>query len=279
MQNMHNFMPHQNQTSEASPGLRRRHCLGLLALGLAARPSWASQPVLRVAAASDLKFVLAQPLETFQKETGLRVEASYGSSGNFARQIRQGLPVHLFMSADESWVLQLAEAGLTRRLSDGMADRGVVYGLGRIALIVPAASTLQLDPELKGLQAEWSRVGKFAIANPEHAPYGRAAQQALEKLGFWSLAKTRLVLGENIAQATQFVTTGAAQAGITAQALALAPEVARQIRHILLPENLHQPMRQRMVLLKDAPDTAQRLYAYLQTPAAQAVFRRYGFAV
>ncbi len=116
MQNMHNFMPHQNQTAEAGPYLRRRRCLGLmaLALGLAMRPSWASQPVLRVAAASDLKFVLAQLLETFQKEMGLRVEASYGSSGNFARQIRQGLPVHLFMSADESWVLHLAEAGLTR---------------------------------------------------------------------------------------------------------------------------------------------------------------------
>lgn len=279
MQNMHNFMRHQNQTSEASPSLRRRYCLGLLALGLAVRPTWANQPVLRVAAASDLKFVLAQLLETFQKETGLRVEASYGSSGNFARQIRQGLPVHLFMSADESWVLQLVEAGLTRRLPDGLADRGVVYGLGRIALIVPLGSALQLDPELKGLQQGWSRVGKFAIANPEHAPYGRAAQEAMEKLGLWDLAKTRLVLGENIAQATQFVTTGAAQAGITAQALALAPEVARQVRHTLLPESLHQPMRQRMVLLKDAPPTAQRLYDYLQTPAAQAVFRRYGFAV
>jgi molybdate transport system substrate-binding protein len=279
MQNMHNFMPHQKQNPKTKPILRRRECLGLLALALAVRPSWADQPMLRVAAASDLKFVLAQLLETFQKETGLRVEASYGSSGNFARQIRQGLPVHLFMSADESWVLQLAEAGLTRRLPDGMADRGVVYGQGRIALIVPANSTLQLDPELKGLQAGWSRVGKFAIANPEHAPYGRAAQEALEKLGVWSLAKTRLVLGENIAQATQFVTTGAAQAGITAQALALAPEVARQVRHILLPDSLHQPMRQRMVLLRGAPTGAGRLYDYLQTPAARAVFRRYGFAV
>jgi len=279
MQNMHNFMPHQKQGVEASPGLGRRHCLGLLALGLTMRPSWASQPLLRVAAASDLKFVLAQLLETFQKETGLGVEASYGSSGNFARQIRQGLPVHLFMSADESWVLQLAEAGLTRQLPDGLPDRGVVYGLGRIALIVPANSALQLDPELKGLQAGWSRIGKFAIANPEHAPYGRAAQQALEKLGVWNLARTKLVLGENIAQATQFVTTGAAQAGITALALALAPEVARQVRHILLPASLHQPMRQRMVLLRDAPPDARRLYDYLQTPAAQAVFRRYGFMV
>lgn len=278
MQNMHNFMPHQKQASKAGPGLRRRHCLVLLAMGLAARPSWAKPPVLRVAAASDLKFVLAQLLETFQKETGLKVEASYGSSGNFARQIRQGLPVHLFMSADESWVLQLAEAGLTQTLPDGGHDRGRVYAEGHLALYVPQGSALKLDAELQGLRAGWATVGKFAIANPELAPYGRAAREALEKLGMWELVKPKLVLGENIAQATQFMTTGAAQAGITSVSLASAPELSRLGRYITLPGTLHAPIRQRMVLLKDAPDTAQRLYAYLQSPAAQAVFRRYGFA-
>lgn len=279
MQNMHNFMRHQKQTDIANQGLRRRHCLGLLALGLAVQPSWAKPPVLRIAAASDLKFVLAQLLETFQKETGLRVEASYGSSGNFARQIRQGLPVHLFMSADESWVLQLAEAGLTRTLPGGEHDRGVVYAEGHLALYVPQGSGLTLDAELKGLRAGWDSVGKFAIANPELAPYGRAAREALEKLGMWELVKPKLVLGENIAQATQFIATGAAQAGITSLSLAAAPELSRLGRHVTLPTTLHAPIRQRMVLLKDAPDTAQRLYAYLQTPVAQAVFRRYGFAV
>lgn len=279
MQNMHNFMPHQNPSSEARPGLRRRHYLGVMALGLAMRSSWADLPVLRVAAASDLKFVLAHLLESFQKETGLKVEASFGSSGNFARQIRQGLPVHLFMSADESWVLQLAEAGLTRTLPDGRHDRGLVYAEGHLALYVPQGSGLKLDAELQGLRVGWSSVSKFAIANPELAPYGRAAREALEKLGMWELVKPKLVLGENIAQATQFIATGAAQAGITSLSLASAPELSRLGRHITLPSTLHAPIRQRMVLLKDAPAPAQRLYAYLQTPAAQAVFRRYGFAV
>jgi len=279
MQNMHNFMRHQKQTSQAKPGLRRRDCVALLALGLAVRPGWANPPVLRVAAASDLKFVLAQLLETFQRETGLRVEASYGSSGNFARQIRQGLPVHLFMSADESWVLQLAEAGLTRTLPGGGHDRGLVYAEGHLALYVPQGSDLQLDAELQGLRAGWARVGKFAIANPELAPYGRAAREALEKLGMWELVKPKLVLGENIAQATQFITTGAAQAGITSLSLASAPELSRLGRHITLPATLHAPIRQRMVLLRGAPTGAGRLYDYLQTPAARAVFRRYGFAV
>jgi molybdate transport system substrate-binding protein len=280
MQNLHNFMRGQ----KATLGLLRRRevSLGLLALPLAG--AWperaqAGEPPIRVAAASDLKFVLGELLAVFQRDTGLRVEASFGSSGNFARQIRQGLPAHLFMSADESWVRQLAEAGLTRRLPDGGADQGAVYGLGRLALIVPASSALAVDPQLRGVRDGWDMVHKFAIANPEHAPYGRAAREALESLGLWQQVQPRLVLGENIAQATQFVTTGAAQAGITALALAQAPEIARQTRHALLPERLHQPLRQRMVLLREAPPGAQRLYDYLQTPAARAVFSRYGFAL
>lgn len=235
---------------------------------------------LRVAAASDLKFVLALLLAQFQQETGIKVEASFGSSGNFARQIQQGLPVDLFMSADESWVEQLAQAGFTRNLQtkDGaVRDRGVIYGHGRIALYVPRESTLGLDPALAGLRADWRQVEKFAIANPEHAPYGRAAREALEKLGMWELVKPKLVLGENIAQATQFVATGAAQAGITALSLALAPEVAQRGRHVALPADLHSPLRQRMVLTRSAPPLAQQLYDFLQTASARVLFKRYGF--
>ncbi len=277
MQNMHNPMPTLAGTGPARTGLRRRSCLGLLAGGLALPSAWASAGPLRVAAASDLKFVLSQLIQVFAQQTGLRVEASYGSSGNFARQIRQGLPVHLFMSADEAWVLQLAEAGLTRVLPDGSVDRGHNYAQGHLALYVPRASALTLDPELRGLRAGWAGVDKFAIANPELAPYGRAAREALEKLGLWTLVQPRLVVGENIAQATQFVATGAAQAGITSLSLALAPELARLGRHVALPGTLHAPIRQRMVLLKDAPAPAVRLYAWLQSPEAAAVFRRHGF--
>jgi molybdate transport system substrate-binding protein len=225
---------------------------------------------VRVAAASDLKFVLADLAQQYQGRTGRRVELNLGSSGQFAQQIRHGLPVDLFMAADEEFIFQLADAGLTR-------NRGSLYALGRIAAVVPAASALTLDPALQGLRGAGPAVSHFAIANPEHAPYGRAAREALERLGLWPWVKPKLVLGENIAQATQFVTGGAAQAGITALSLALAPEVARLARHVVLPASLHSPLRQRMVLLKSASAQAGEFYAFLQTPPARAVMRRYGF--
>lgn len=262
-------------------GIRTLGGLGAFSLAGAHGAGAAGQPI-RVAAASDLKFVLALLIDEFQKQSGHRVEASFGSSGNFAQQIRQGLPVELFMSADEGWVDQLADAGLTRKVQVGgkpVSDRGVLYGQGRIALYVPQGSNLGLDEKLEGLKAGWSRIDKFAIANPEHAPYGRAARQALEKLGLWDMVRPKLVLGENIAQATQFVTTGAAQAGITALSLALAPEVAKQGRHVVLPAHLHAPLRQRMVLTRHASAAAVALYDYLQGAAARELFKRYGFAV
>ncbi|MFZ2294041.1 MAG: molybdate ABC transporter substrate-binding protein [Polaromonas sp.] len=266
---------------------RRRWMMAGLAQAalLAAHPLQASAQsakTVRLAAASDLKFALTLVLARFRAETGHKVEASFGSSGSFAQQIQQGLPVDLFMSADEDFVYQLADAGLTRKVGSAAAqspDRGVLYAVGRIALYVPLNSTIPMDTELKGLKAQWSQVGKFAIANPEHAPYGRAAKQALQKLGLWEQVQPRLVLGENISQATQFVSTGAAQAGITALSLALAPEVARSGRHIALPASLHAPLRQRMVLLKSATPAALALYDYLQAAATQEVLRGYGFSI
>ena len=231
-----------------------------------------SVPAVRVAAASDLKFALAQLISVFQQQTGILVAATYGSSGNFARQISQGLPVDVFMSADAAWVRPLVDAGLTQ-------GPGAVYARGRLALMAPTTSPLALDAQLKGVQAQWQQVHKFAIANPEHAPYGRAAQQALQTLGLWESVKPKLVLGENIAQATQFVTTGAAQAGITALPLARAPEVAAVSQHIALPAHLHAPLVQRMVLLKHANPAAAQWMAYLHSAAAKQVLQGFGFEV
>lgn len=252
----------------------RRGFIGLAAggvLGLAAAQEARPAPV-RVAAASDLQFALPELAAGFRRETGQRVELNFGSSGKFAQQISQGLPADIYMAADESFVFQLADAGLTQ-------GRGDLYALGRLAALVPAASSIELDPALRGLRASWSRVRHFAIANPEHAPYGRAAQQALQRLGLWEVALPKLVLGENISQATQFVTSGAAQAGISALALALAPEVAKLARHVVLPADLHEPLRQRMVLLRSARPQALGFYRFLQTPAARLVLQRYGFTV
>lgn len=226
----------------------------------------------RVAAASDLQFVLPEAAALFEQAGGARVELSFGSSGNFARQIRQGAPVDLFLSADEGFVQQLAAAGLTR-------DAGRLYAVGRIALVTPVASTLPLDERLEGLRQRWPAIRRFSIANPEHAPYGRAAQQALERLGVWPDVQPRLVLGENISQATQFVATGAAQAGISAASLALAPAVAAQTRHVLMPESLHTPLRQRMALMKNARPAAQAFYEFLSTRPARELLGRRGFAL
>lgn len=223
-----------------------------------------------VAAASDLKFAVTEIAARFEADTGRKVQLNFGSSGNFARQIRQGAPFELFMSADEDFVFELANAGLTR-------DRGELYAVGRIVLYAPKGSSIRLDADLKGLREAWGAVRKFAIANPEHAPYGRAAQQALQALGLWDFVQPALVLGENIAQTAQFVTTGNAQAGIIALSLALAPELQRQGSYVLLPETLHNPLRQRMVLTRRAGETAALFYAYLQQPPARAILKRYGF--
>lgn len=237
---------------------------------MVAAPARAQPQAVRVAAASDLQFALAELAGQYRQQSGVAVELNLGSSGNFARQLRQGLPADLFMSADEGFVFDLAAAGLTR-------DRGALYALGRIALFAAQGSPVPLDPGLAGVRAAWGRVRRFAIANPEHAPYGRAAQQALERLGLWQLVGPKLVLAENVSQATQFIATGAAEAGITALSLALAPAVAQRGRHVVLPAELHAPLRQRMVLLKSARAPALPFYAWLQSAPARAVLRRHGF--
>ena len=234
-------------------------------------PACADGGPARVAAASDLQFALPELAALFERTQGRQVLLNFGSSGNFARQIRQGAPVDLFLSADEGFVFQLAEAGLTR-------DAGALYARGRIALLVPAASTLVLDAGLNGLRRGWTPAQRFAIANPEHAPYGRAAREALQQAGLWPRIEPSLVLGENVSQATQFVSSGAAQAGITAASLALAPPVAARTRHQVLDESLHRPLCQRMVLLQRARPAAQAFFDFLATPPARAVFARFGFS-
>lgn len=232
-----------------------------------------SQPVgtIRILAAANLQPALLELVPLFERQNyGGKVTMTLGASANLVRQIQQGLPADVFLSADEEFANRLADAGLT-------TDRGVIYAIGRIVLLVPASSTLSLDSRLNGLKSEMAKVTKFALANPELAPYGRAGREALEKQGVWPLLQNNLVIGENIAQTTQYVSSGAAQAGITALSLALAPEVAARTRHVVLHESLHAPMRQRMVLLKTGGPGAQAFYAFMQSAQARAVLARHGY--
>jgi molybdate transport system substrate-binding protein len=259
---------------------RRRYVLhGFIDLALLATQSVraqhdapASTTAPLVAAASDLQFALDEIVRRFERDTGISPRLTYGSSGNFARQIEQGAPFELFLSADEAFVQRLAERGLTR-------GRGDLYAIGRIVLFVPSGSPLQADPQLADVASRLARgkLGRLAIANPEHAPYGRAAEQALRKFGLWEQVQPHLLLGENVAQAAQFASSGNADGGIIAYSLALGPALRGRGTFALLPESLHAPLRQRMVLLERASPGAVRLYEYLRSPASRAILARYGF--
>lgn len=262
---------------EPSMALRLPPTLLLFALASLQAPltARALTPVVpTLAAASDLKFAIEEVAAQFEKTTGQRLRLVFGSSGNFYSQILQGAPFHLFMSADEDFVFKLADAGKT-------SDRGRLYAHGRIGLMVPKGGTVKADGELKDLAAALAdgRLKKFAIASPDHAPYGMRAKEALQHAGLWSRIEPMLVIGENISQAAQFATSGSTQGGIVAYSLALAPQVARQGDFALIPETWHKPLAQRMVLLRDAPAAAQSFYRYLATPEAQAIMVRYGFAM
>jgi molybdate transport system substrate-binding protein len=250
-----------------------RWCLAVVVALIVVAPAVAQRPPV-VAAASDLAFALTEVADRFAGDTGQRVELVFGSSGTLARQIREGAPFELYLSADEAFVTNLAAAGLTR-------DGGALYAIGRIVLFAPAGSPLNPRDGLAGLAQLLAagRVPRFAIANPDHAPYGRAAEAVLRRHGLWARLQPHLVLGENISQAAQFAIAGNAVGGIIAYSLALAPNLRDRGTHALIPDADHAPLRQRMVLLKRAGPIAERFYRYLQAPAGRAVLERYGFAL
>lgn len=262
----------KNTTTMRSRRAALAAVLALAALAAAAPALGVDVPT--VAAAADLQFALPEIAAAFKDASGRDVRLTFGSSGNFRRQLAEGAPFELFLSADAAYVEALAHEGWS-------ADDGAVYAIGRLALFVPQASSIEPDPQLRGVAAALAdgRLRKFAIANPEHAPYGRAARQVLKRAGLWAKIEPRLVLGENVSQAAQFAAGGAAQAGIVAYSLVRSPALAGRGRHVLLPASGHDPLVQRMALAKRAGATARAFYEFLQRPVARAILERHGFQV
>ena len=236
--------------------LTRRTLAGLIAL--APGQAWAQDGPL-IAAASDLTSALPLIAERFRRAGGGPVRLTFGSSGALTRQIEAGAPFEVFLCAE---------------------GPGRVYGQGRLVLFArngsrvrPAGGAAELVQALRD-----GRLQRLAIANPDHAPYGRAAREALTALGVWPLAKPRLVLGDSAAQAARFALSGGADAGLLPLSLALGPELARVGTHARIDTALHAPLVQTAVVLRGAGRPARAFFDFLATPQARGVFRDFGLA-
>ena len=225
-----------------------------------------------VAAAADLKFAFDDLIKEFNaKNPSTKVTVTFGSSGNFFTQLQNGAPFDVFFSADVMYPRKLAEAGLT-------VDEVFLYSIGQIVLWTPKTSSV--DVTKLGIQALLDpSVHKIAIANPEHAPYGRAALAALKSLKVYDQVQPKLVYGENIAQTAQFVQSGAAECGILALSLAIAPKMADAGRYWEVPLDAYPKMEQGGVLLKSAKNltSARAFRDFVLNEHGRAVLKRYGF--
>jgi len=226
---------------------------------------------ISIAAASDLKFCMDEIIVAFKSgHAEAVVNVTFGSSGNFAAQIREGAPFDLFFSADSEYPRALAEDGFA-------ASPPVPYAVGRIVLWSATVDASKMT------LADLARpeIAKIAIANPQHAPYGKRAEQALRASGLWDQVQQKLVLGENIAQTAQFVQSGNAQAGIIALSLALNPELAGKGGYYLIPDTLHEPLQQAFLVTRRAADNelANAFADYMQGGDARKLMVHYGFAL
>jgi molybdate transport system substrate-binding protein len=243
--------------------------VGLVLIGC---NSVAAQSVeVRIAAASDLKFAMDSIISVFEKSHKINVAATYGSSGKLYEQIVSKAPFDLFFSADEAYPNRLSELGLTR-------GNVVMYAIGRLAIW----STVVDPSSEKTASLTNPRISHIAIANPQHAPYGKRAVEALKHYKIYEKVKSKLVLGENISQASQFVYSGAAQVGILALSLVLSPPMQKQKgKYYVLPESSHEPLRQGYVKLAAAGDekATDEFYQFLAGQQATGILKYYGFSV
>ncbi len=239
-------------------------------------PLWAGSGGLLVATASSMKLVFEELARDFQRHhPGIKVKLSSGSSGNFFSQIKHGAPFDIFFSADMGYPHRLSEEG-----QSWDENQAIPYAVGHIVLWSPKEKKFDIQKEKSKLLLS-KKISKIAIANPKHAPYGRAAVEWLTKAGIYSQVKSRLVLGENISQAAQFAHTGAAQAGVLALSLALDPKMVATGNFWEIPEDQHSPIEQGFLILKNTknPKAAQSFVDFVVSPAGGRVLRKYGFAL
>jgi molybdate transport system substrate-binding protein len=251
--------------------MNRLQNIGLILLAVFLFRSQSPPPEIRAAAAADLQFAMADLSSQFEKQSGSKLSVTYGSSGNFFSQLQNGAPFDLFFSADIDYPRKLESAGL--------AEPGTLYeyALGRIVIWTPRGARVNVS------KGGWNAlvgplVEKIAIANPEHAPYGRAAITALEKAGIYEAVKAKLVFGENISQAAQFVQSGNAQAGIIALSLAVSPAMKDGNRWEI-PAEMHPAIEQAVILLKSAKnkEAARGFLEFVKSGVGRATLQKYGF--
>lgn len=258
-------------------GLVTAFCLWLTTLCLSASVQAKSAPPM-VAAASDLLLALTEAAALFEQESGHSLRLNFGSSGNFRRQIAQGAPFELYLSADESYVLALHQEGHVQ-------DEGVIYAIGRLAWL-QGIDIAEIDEDSPVGAIEQALAAhqagehqRIALANPEHAPYGVAAMEALKYAGLWEATADLHILGENVSQAAQYALDDEVRGGLVAYSLALAPSLEKRSEYLFIPEDWHNPLRQRMVLTNQAGEVAEQFYQWLQQDTGQAILNDYGFAV
>jgi molybdate transport system substrate-binding protein len=247
-----------------------------IVLSACSRPADPTQPqTLTIAAASDLKFALDEAIRQFRSQhADIDVQPIYGSSGNFYTQITNHAPFDIFMSADMEYPHNLEKNGL---VLDGSE---FTYAVGRIVIWTRNDSPIDvshlemqalLDPSIK----------KISIANPDHAPYGRAAVAAMQKYGVYDKVKDKLVRAENVSQALEFIDSGAAQAGIVAMSLASAPNVSSRGKYFEVPLDSYPRMDQGGVILKNVRNrqAAEKFRTFLLSPECRAIFKQFGFSL
>ena len=230
---------------------------------------------VRIAAAADLQFALEELIGEFkQRHAGIEIKVTYGASGTFFAQISNRAPFDLFLSADVEYPNKLVEQNL------GVKETAFTYAIGHMVIWVPNHSPLDVGKQ--GMKALLDpAVKKIAMANPKHAPYGRAADMALKKLELYDKVESKLVFGDNVAQATQFVDSGAADIGIIPLSLAKAPVMRDKGRFVEVPLDAYTPLQQGGVVLPWAQDraAAESFRDFMMGAEGKTLLRRFGFGI